>query len=191
MMSPKNSKELLLGFGSKRGIFSEEKMRRISWCLGVICSMWCFLIGCLLSGCSTDGHRQLDNRIKESLEVEILTNGSKMFTYRLRWPEDQIPNHIQIARSTEDVKREFTRGGVSVGPRTYTKLRNNAAYVVKQAGYCREGFLELDQSVSQYHLWLRGECKEDATSDDEKTFGPKRVLTSQNWAVFSKVTPSK
>lgn len=136
----------------------------------------------LLVGCGTSGRSYVETEMAETLEVEILPNTSKMFTYRLRWPEEHIPSHISVARSgSSNPGQEFARGGVNVGRGTYDRLLENTAYVVEHAGYCREGFFELDRSISRYHLWVRGECKDSATTADQQAFGLKQTLTPERW----------
>lgn len=128
----------------------------------------------LLSACSSPG-RNYTNGMDETLETEILTNGSKMFVYRLRWPEDAIPNHIRVARSSR-TPEPYQQSGVVVNRHTYERLQQNVGYAVGQAGYCRTGYMELDGSVSRYHLWLKGECREDADADDIGRFGKQSVI---------------
>lgn len=141
-----------------------------------------FLVAVLMLGCSTNnGRSYVDTAMTETLEVEILPNTSKMFTYRLRWPEAQVPSHINVARGSDKPGRGFAQGGVDMGRDTYERLLTNTAYVVEHAGYCRDGFFELDRSISRYHLWVRGECKDGATDADKQAFGAKQTLTSDRW----------
>lgn len=135
----------------------------------------------LLSGCGTAGRSYVESEMAETLEVEILPNTSKMFTYRLRWPEEHIPSHVRIARDGSNPGRDFARGGVDLGRDTYDRLLENTAYVVEHAGYCRDGFFELDRSISRYHLWVRGECKDSATNADQQAFGSNQTLTPERW----------
>lgn len=135
----------------------------------------------LLAGCSSSGRSYVKSEMAETLEVEILPNTSKMFTYRLRWPEEHIPSHIQVSRSGSDTRRDFAQGGVELGRNTHERLLENTAYVVEHSGYCREGFFELDRSISRYHLWVRGECKDSASAADQQAFGVKRILTPERW----------
>lgn len=140
----------------------------------------------LLVGCSSNnGRSYVETEMAETLEVEILPNTSKMFTYRLRWPEDRIPSHIHVARGGNNPGREFSRGGVDLGRDTYERLLANTAYVVEHSGYCRDGFFELDRSISRYHLWVRGECKDSASADDQQAFGAKQTLTPERWGKSS------
>ena len=129
----------------------------------------------LLVACSTPGRSYTDSKLQETLEIEILPNTSKMFVYRLRLPEDQMPNGVRIERGGFQ-RSDDERGGIAVGGSTPKRLLENAGYVVEHMGYCREGFLEIDSSVSQYNLWLKGECKDGATEDDKNKFGTKQTL---------------
>jgi hypothetical protein len=133
----------------------------------------CCLSGLLLA-CSSTGRSFTGSALQETLETDILSNNSKMFVYRLRWPEDQITNQIRVNRG-ESSSQIPERGGVDVGRSTAERLKENAGYVVKHMGYCREGFLVIDSSTSRYHLWLKGECKEDASDVDRKQFGTSQI----------------
>jgi hypothetical protein len=82
---------------------------------------------------------------------------------------------VHIERG-ETMRGRPEAGGVSLNRSTQQNMHENAAYVVKRMGYCREGFLEIDSSVSRYNLWIKGECKEGATDEDIKKFGTKQTL---------------
>ncbi len=129
----------------------------------------------LLAACTSPGRSYTESTMQETLEIEILPNTSKMFVYRLRWPEDKVPNLVHIERDAGP-RHEYARGGVDVSRSTQLRLSENAAYVVKRMGYCKEGFLEIDSSMSRYHLWLKGECKDGATDADHKQFGEKQTI---------------
>ena len=129
----------------------------------------------LLAACSTPGRSYTDSNLQETLEIEILPNTSKMFVYRLRSPHDHQPELIRIERGGFQ-KGDDNRRGISIGGSTPKRLTENAGYVVERMGYCREGFLEIDSSASQFNLWVKGECKEGATEDDIKKFGTKQIL---------------
>ena len=128
-----------------------------------------------VTACSSTGRSFSESTLQETLEIEILPNASKMFVYRLRWPEDKIPSLVRIER-TAGPRKEYDRGGVDVSRSTQLRLSKNAAYVVKRIGYCKDGFLEIDSSASRYHLWLKGECKDGATDGDRMQFGEKQIL---------------
>ena len=133
------------------------------------------LVSGFLASCSAPGRSYTDSKLQETLEIEILPNTSKMFVYRLRLPDDQQPNSVRVERGGFQTGND-NRGAISIGSSTPKRLIENASYVVKQMGYCRDGFLEIDSSASQFNLWVKGECKEGATEDDIKKFGTKQIL---------------
>lgn len=135
----------------------------------------------VLGACSGPGRNYVKNEIQETLEVEILPDTSKMFVYRLRWPDEHIPSQIRVVTASGQGHTPPPRGGVDIGRSTPERLAENAAFVVQQAGYCRDGFFELDRSISRYHLWLKGECREGASEADKERFGPQKTLTPKNW----------
>lgn len=143
-------------------------MWRILAVLGVVCC---------LTAC-TSGRSYTDRGLQETLEIQILPNTSKMFVYRLRMPEDQIPSQVRIAKSSRDNVRQT---GIDLSSGSYRSLLTNVDYVVKKTGYCRDGFLEIDKSLSRYHIWMKGECKEGASVEDKQTFGTEKTLTSDSW----------
>lgn len=136
------------------------------------------LVAVCLSSCSSTGRSYTREGLTETLEVEILPNTSKMFVYRLRMPEEQIPSQIRIAKTSTD---NVQQTGIDLGSRSYTSLLMNVDYVVKKSGYCREGFLEIDKSLSRYHIWMKGECKEGATTEDLQKFGAQKTITANVW----------
>jgi len=129
----------------------------------------------LLIACSTPGRSYTDSSMAETLEIEIMPNTSKMFVYRLRQPDREAGEGLRIERGGF-MGSEGRGGGVSIGSSTPKKLEENAGYVVERMGYCKEGFLVIDSSVSRFNLWLKGECKEGATEEDKKRFGAKQTL---------------
>ena len=135
----------------------------------------------VLSGCETPGRSYVETQLVETLEVEIMPNESKMFTYRLRLPEPS-PNQPGGAHGGGHPGGPGgPHGGVKIGRDTHERLLANAAYVTEHSGYCREGFFELDRRVSPFHLWIRGECKDGATAADQQAFGAKKTLTPEHW----------
>jgi hypothetical protein len=137
-------------------------------------------VALLLISCSANnGRSYVETEMTETLEVEILPNTSKMFVYRLRWPE---PKHDQVGIVQGGGNRgPHPGGGVKLGRDTHERLLVNTAYVVEHSGYCREGFFELDRRISPMHLWVRGECKDGATDADRQAFGTKQTLTPERW----------
>ncbi len=125
-----------------------------------------------LVACGTPGRSYVDSKLLETLEIEIMPNTSKMFVYRLQMPEEN--KNVRIERG--GFQRGEERSGIAIGSATPKRLSENAGFVVERMGYCREGFLEIDSSVSQYNLWVKGECKEGASEEDKKKFGSKQTI---------------
>lgn len=142
-------------------------------------ALWLLAMALLLMSCSTNnGRSYVETKMTETLEIEIFPNTSKMFTYRLRWPE---PAPGQMNGMPGSDRRGPPDAGVKLGRDTHDRLLVNTAYVVEHSGYCRDGFFELDRSISRFHLWVRGECKDGATDADRKAFGSKQTLTAERW----------
>lgn len=137
------------------------------------------LLMLLLASCAGPGENYVKSDLKETLEIEILPNTSKMFVYRLRTPEADVPSAVFIARTPND--RRPQGGGVQISRSTPERLLENAQFVVAKIGYCREGFFELDRNLSPYNLWLKGECKEGATDEDKQRFGSAQTLSADHW----------
>src|SRR5690554_6764939 len=91
------------------------------------------LIGlCLLVAACSSSHRY--EGLNQRLEFRILDNASKQFVYRVtRRTYGDIP-HPGGPRVRLSVPDEHD----------YRRLQNRTASVVAEAGYCREGYLELD-----------------------------------------------
>jgi hypothetical protein len=135
------------------------------------------LVAALLSACTSEGRNYADSAVHETLEIEILPNTSKMFVYRLRWPQDARPNAIHLAgRDSDGNGNAHDSGGASLSNLTEKRLTENAGFVAQRMGYCREGFLVIDSSISRYHLWMKGECKDGASEADKQKFGTKQIL---------------
>lgn len=127
-----------------------------------------------LMACSSPGRNYTDSRLVETLEIEIMPDTSKMFIYRLRQPEGAQGEGVHIERG--GFGGGGPRSGINVSSSTPKRLEENAAVVVQQMGYCRDGFMQIDSSVSRFNIWLKGECKEGATEADKKKFGTKQTL---------------
>lgn len=95
----------------------------------------------------------------ESLTIQILPDTSKQFVYR-----------VGMAPEVEARLGPRARPARPLGERDYRKLQARTAYVVSQTGYCREGYFELDYRLSHSVQWIRGECREGASSEDRQAF---------------------
>lgn len=129
-----------------------------------------------LTHCSAPGRSYTDSpKLQETLEVEVTANASKMFVYRLQMPERHRDDGIAEERGGHGMGIE-QRGGIPISSSTGQRMRENAAFVVKQMGYCREGYMEIDYRFSPADSWVKGECKEDASAEDRAKYPKKQVL---------------
>lgn len=131
------------------------------------------LAAILTAGCGLSPvHRA---SLQESLDIRVLPNTSKLFTYRLVVPESQRRPRVRPYDSVRDA-REDRRPREPLGEGAYRELRARAQEVVRQTGYCRDGVLELDYRLSREEMWFRGECREAASEADMERFGEQSEL---------------
>lgn len=146
-------------------------MQRIIRRRGTVVSSGLMLIMVgLMAGCNTVERSQAG--MTESLDIEIRPNASKLFVYRLTDPTGASAHQAQVQRM-----RAQRRGDRAAGPsdrggvRSYRRLQANTQRALRNTGFCRDGYLELDRRISANVLWLRGECRDGATEEDRQRFG--------------------
>ncbi|MDQ2076553.1 hypothetical protein [Marinimicrobium sp. ABcell2] len=126
----------------------------------------------ILAGCNAvDRHH---SSMSEVLEVEIRPNGSKLFVYRMEDLTAGDAHRAQVYRPRPDRQVEGPRERGDV--RTYRRLQAFTQRALDTTGYCRDGYFELDRRISTNVLWMRGECRDDATEEDLEKFGRKDTL---------------
>lgn len=131
-------------------------------------------VAALLSACATP---QLEPTEHESFATKIHADDSKTFTYQLedhgaaktqtyieftdqRLQDSQHPNAQQEADQREEQRREHR----------FFRLLDAK---LKQTGFCREGYVELESSIKARVATVRGECRESASPEDRERFsGP-------------------
>lgn len=146
----------------------------------------------LLAGCA--GNPLEKSTDKEAFVTHIKDDGSKMFTYGVSFELQQG----QRDRANRDVggmlrensapggqNRGRNRGGdtnmvMSGGMRGSrgNSLRDNMLEVMTEklllklanSGYCREGYMQLDEYVDRTSAQIKGECNESATEEDREKF---------------------
>ena len=101
------------------------------FCRSAILAVLVLSLSALLAGCGTPGRSYAKTGMQETLEIDILRNNSKMFVYRLKWPDDAIPNNIRVARHSGP-EQPRNVGGVDVNRYTYERLQQNAAQAQRQ-----------------------------------------------------------
>lgn len=115
-----------------------------------------------LAGCASEPTAP-NPGLKESFHTEISANGSKRFTYtleiaapQLRGPYTESPN----MRSGMLRQQDLNRGRPGRGQRL--NFDYALALKLKETGFCRDGYFEIDRVVSQLGGEVRGECRDAA-----------------------------
>jgi hypothetical protein len=141
-------------------------------------------VALLVVSCTSTGRNYVNSGTNETLETTILPNASKMFVYRIG--RALPPGASRLGESQGMMSGDFERGDRPRSRQKPTrisaeKLQENVEFVVSASGYCREGFFVLDRNLSPQNLWLKGECREDATGEDLHLFGATKILNAQAW----------
>lgn len=98
--------------------------------------------------------------LKESFHTEIAANGAKRFTYSLEMMRRDVPqpftgdsaNRQRLGRDPVPAGGRPQRGGLQFDRALEQKLL--------ETGFCRQGYFELERSVSTFTGEVRGECRE-------------------------------
>lgn len=109
---------------------------------------------------------------QRTLSITLMPDGSKQFVYQIVFRRD-TRNDARITNSTVSRERTSRR---TPGERDYKALQKSTHEVVISAGYCRQGYLELDYRLSINVFWLRGECREAASKADVEHFSGKTQI---------------
>ncbi|MBM7070476.1 hypothetical protein JQC92_00210 [Shewanella sp. 202IG2-18] len=133
------------------------------------------IVAALIAGCSStktaeEQTESLRGRVKDSFSTEVKDNGLKLFTYKAWKVRAQnalvhpLPHENRISnrkKSRRQLKKEYE---------AYKKREKDWELAVelglertlKQTGYCKNGFYELNRTVLHETVEIRGECKEGA-----------------------------
>lgn len=119
----------------------------------------------------------------EHFETEITDNGSKLFVYEAiaaapsegreqarggRGRRGEGGGRASRGgRGGQDRSSPDDDGTIKALERIKAMLDNKLA----ETGYCREGYMSLEESVGRGQAVVRGECTETATDEDITTFG--------------------
>lgn len=109
--------------------------------------------------------------LKESLHTEVAADGAKRFTYSLEMLRADIPlpfTDREMNRgmnrgghgNREAMMRSARRGGRGPGVELY--FDRAMLQKLAETGFCRDGYFEIERSVSPSGGEVRGECREGA-----------------------------
>ncbi|WP_250459819.1 hypothetical protein [Microbulbifer litoralis] len=103
--------------------------------------------------------------LKESFHTEIAANGAKRFTYSLQMQRRDIPApYTDQGINSGRVSRASTgRGGrrpTGAGPLQFDRAMKEK---LMETGFCRDGYFEIERTISSLGGEVRGECREGAS----------------------------
>lgn len=103
--------------------------------------------------------------LKESFHTEIAANGAKRFTYSLERLTTGVPD--PYTRSSR-VGRPGGGAQARAHKRQETDFNYGLALRLRESNFCRDGYFELERSVSAMGAQVRGECRDGhvATADN-------------------------
>jgi hypothetical protein len=110
----------------------------------------------------------------ETFITHIHEDGTKIFEYHL---DHRDPSRLRtfIEFRDDHVSDHYIREPVEDGrerdhQRAERRFLTLARDRIKRSGFCREGYITLEEKIGTATSMLRGECRESATEDDREAF---------------------
>lgn len=119
----------------------------------------CFIAPLLLIACAAKPVAP-NPGLRESFHTEKTVNGAKRFTYSLEFLSPDVPGPYTRSNRTS------RRNANAVGPKAskFNRVEKNFNYGLKlklqESNFCRDGYFELERSVSAMGAQVRGECRD-------------------------------
>lgn len=137
----------------------------------------------LLTACTSNQWRSSD--VDEVFVTNIKLSGLKLFEYSLTRPGSQADSGDYYGGGTAKGSGKGNgkhsggggkgRGKGSGKSSDYSDMKlyldEMLTLKLKNSGYCRDGYIELDSVYGRRELKIRGECEEGATKEDRIKFG--------------------
>ncbi|MDH4274727.1 MAG: hypothetical protein OEW08_06795 [Gammaproteobacteria bacterium] len=137
---------------------------------------------CAFFAAACASHQEKDIFIEEAFVTNIKSNGIKIFVYNVM--TGQVDKAVNDGKTLpggsrrKKGKEAFVRNGVDSPRPGYVATHNpNHHQLLKsldiklaETGYCRRGYLELDNFFDRSRSQIRGECKDGATQEDREKF---------------------
>jgi len=116
----------------------------------------------LLSACASDAPLPIPG-LKESFDTEVAANGAKRFTYSLQMQRRDIPApYTDRGRGRERMMGDAGMGARPGRREPALQFDRSLKQKLTETGFCRDGYFELERTVSQFGGEVRGECREGA-----------------------------
>lgn len=142
----------------------------IRWILGAA-------LACTLAGCSSGPDRK-PPPLQQRLHTSITDNGSKMFVFQMvRASTERAARSGGGRAGPPDGGGRGGRGGGRGGKggmdpeKMLLQAHEALQQQLEETGFCREGYMTLDEKAERGLLAIRGECTETATQQDREQFG--------------------
>jgi len=137
-----------------------------------------------LLGCASNQSKS--HEIVETFVTDIKEDGSKRFSFSLTASSFQQNGdgkmgqggHGRGDHSGQGMGRHGAgrSGRGSMGGQNKEMIYEKLESKLSETGYCRDGYIELDFYRSRGQSQIKGECNEDATDLDRKTFAVNKAL---------------
>ena len=135
----------------------------------------------LLSACSSAPiePEAYAGKFKDRFTTSIKGEGIKLFTYQAkvatatdRGIEDPLPHQQRVNRRRQDarsyaIEQERRQDQLDLWGR---QVELGLQKTIDMTGYCRDGFIVLNKSISEGRGEVRGECNDGATAEDIEKF---------------------
>lgn len=128
----------------------------------------------LMSGCTQNSHKHPNDRPepKETFSTKATSNGTKLFSYSVEIPErSRTRGGERRQRSgmakrkqrsgTEKRERRAESGAAGRGLST-ERLHEQLEQKIAETGFCKEGYVVLDEVFRNRFASIRGECRDGA-----------------------------
>ncbi len=128
------------------------------------------LFGCSSTKSAEEQTETLRGRVKDSFITEIKNNGLKLFTYKA-WKvgaknslSHPLSHEVRISdrkKTRRQLIREY-EASKKIEKEWEQAVELGLKRTLKQSGYCKHGYYELNRTVLHEQVEIRGECKEGA-----------------------------
>ena len=140
-----------------------------------------FIIGGIgITSCASKPHFQSD----PLFFTTIFDNDAKLFRFEMtRVPvylseKDLSATKLRKQARARAANKRHTRAGYKEN-RLLQELNRELKRKLEETGFCREGYLRLEQNIETTRAYVRGECYDLATSDDRRKF-PNRTILNES-----------
>lgn len=110
----------------------------------------------------------------ETFEPQIFNDGTKTFRYTL--DEQGKPKSRTYIELTDQRVEDLKQDNPAMPPEDRDQQRRDHRFLqlldqkLEATGFCRQGYIEIESDLGIRTSWLRGECRESASTADRQRF---------------------